>query len=515
MSPRRPIALDLWLIGALSSFEHVFAIREICPELASLTLRMKKPYGKSVLKTFGILAALAFVAAGPMVACQKAEWREVKAINTGDPTLEAQRGDLTPETAQPGQTAYVAPDRLRGRSTPDQNAEEAPRLLERGDEVQIVDPTPAGEDRLVSVRIIEQEPDIPVVQEPAATPVPVAQEIAYVPAEYLQTTPVTRTPHIIDADRYIVIQNIATEKLRVYEVAPRGQPNRLVLETDMIAGENNPSKTRRTAVGSYKILSWHKFYQDSEGLFPSWHDERSPSLPLPGASLEDWTQKYFLPKKKSGEPSGLVRGAFGWYTAKLGPNAFTQWTHGTLGWGADRDRFIQLPKSQLAQFYSDPRSFGCTRVENQAIAYLQDLLPVGTKMIKIYAKESARSKSATSDAPTSWEWILTKDGVRSTNPLSSNRAAQLLRDVPSEQILEQGVYRIDTTPSPVAFKKEVKGDRLSAVVVRPEANLYDLNESSFKGEFLVDEGRLVGYSHPKELRKGGYTDHLLPRAILK
>jgi hypothetical protein len=503
------------MTGSLSSSEQLFANHEIRPEFASLNLRMKKPNQNSVLNTLKLLAALAFVAAGPLVACQKAEWREVKAVNTGDPALEVQRGNLTPDTAQPGQTAYVAPDRLRRRLTPDQNPEDSPRLLERGDEVQIVDPTPVGEDRLVRIRIIEQEPDSPSVQQPAATPRPVEPEIAYVPAEYLQTNPVTRTQQVIDADRYVVIQNIATEKLRVYEVAPLGQPNRLVLETDMIAGENNPGKTRRTAVGSYKILSWHKFYQDAAGLFPSWYDAQSPDLPLPGASLEDWTQKYFLPKKKSGEPSGLVRGAFGWYTAKLGPNAFTQWTHGTLGWGADRDRFIQIPKSQLAQFYSDPRSFGCTRVENQAIAYLQDLLPVGTKMIKIYAKESARSTAATTGAATSWEWILSKDGVRSANPTTSNRAAQLLRDVKNEQVLEQGIYQIDTTPNPVAFKKEVKGDRLSAVIVRPEANLYDLNESSFKGEFLVDEGRLVGYSHPKELRKGGYTDHLLPRAILK
>lgn len=472
-------------------------------------IRPTKTTVKSVVQMFSLFAALAFVAVGPLVACQKAEWREVKAINTGDPALEAQRGDLNPAAAQPGQTAYVAPDRLRGRSTPDQNPEESTRLLERGDQVQIVDPTPVGEDRLVSVRIVEQEPDAPVAQEPAATPAPVAQEITYVPAEYLQTTPVAQP--VSDADRYIVIQNIATEKLRVYEVGPAGQPNRLVLETDMIAGENNPGKTRRTAVGSYKIVSWHKFYQDAAGLFPSWYDAQSPSLPLPGASLQDWTQKYFLPKGNS----GLVRGAFGWYTAKLGPNAFAQWTHGTLGWGADRDRFIQLPKSQLAQFYSDPRSFGCTRVENQAIAYLQDLLPVGTKIIKIYAKESARVQTATEGVPTSWEWILTKDGVRSMNPNSSARAAQLLRDVPSEQVLEQGVYKIDTTPNAVPFKKEVKGDRLSAVIIRPEANLYDLKESSFRGEFLVDEGRLVGYSHPKELRKGGYTDHLLPRAILK
>lgn len=462
-------------------------------------------FSKMMAKAPLLVGALTFAVLGfSLAACQKAEWREIKAVNTGDPAIEGQRGSLTPDSARPGQTAYVAPDRLRGRSTPDQNPEDSTQLLERGDQVQIVDATPVGDDKLVSVRIIEQEPD---TQDSAP--------VTYVPVEYLQPEPVVTRQSIVDADRYIVIQNIATEKLRVYEVSSNGQPNRLVLETDMIAGENNPSKTRRTAVGSYKIISWHKYYQDSAGLFPSWYDAASPSLPLPGASLEDWTQSYFLPKNKSGQPSGLVRGAFGWYTAKLGPNAFAQWTHGTLGWGADRDRFIQIPKSQLAQFYSDPRSFGCTRVENQAIAYLQDLLPVGTKVVKIYAKETAKEAKATPGAATSWEWILSKDGVRSQNPNSSHRPAQLLRDVPEDQILEKGTYKIDTTPNAVAFKKVVKGDRLSATIIRPEANLYDLKESSFRGEFHVDEGRLVNYAHPKELRKGGYNDHLLPRAILK
>ncbi len=458
------------------------------------------------MATIKMLTASAMIAIAPLAACQKAEWREIKAVNTGDPVTEAQRGNLNPDVAQPGQTAYVAPERLRGRSTPDENPEQSTTLLEQGDKVQIVDPLPVGDDKLVSVQVIEPE------LTPKAAPAP---KIIYVPAEYLQTTPVTPTKNVIDANRFIVIQNIATEKLRVYEVSQDDQPNKLVLETDMIAGENNPSKTRRTAMGSYKILSWHKFYQDSANLFPSWFDQQSPGLPMPGASLEDWTQPHFLPTGKSGQPTGLVRGAFGWYTAKLGPNAFAQWTHGTLGWGADRDRFIQLPKSQLAQFYSDPRSFGCTRVENQAIAFLQDLLPVGTKIIKIYAKETARTSRPSVGAAQSWEWILTKDGVRSMNPGSSSRAAQLIKDIPEEEILEQGVYRIDTTPNAVAFKKEIKGDRLSALIIRPEANLYDLSESAFRGELIVDEGRLVGYAHPKELRKGGYTDHLLPRAVLK
>ncbi len=464
---------------------------------------------KTVLLAAQFAFAMSFIAA-----CQKAEWREIQAPNTGDVATEAQTGNLGQAALQPGQSAYVAPDRLRGRQTPDQNPEQATTLLEQGDQVEIVDPTPRGDDRLVGVRIleptgVEQEPDVPATPTPAPAPA-----VTYVPQQYLNSTPVEAAPAKRDADRFIVIQNIATEKLRVYELsnAP-GAPNKLILETDMIAGENNPTKTRRTALGSYKILSWHKFYQDSQNLFPSWYDPSSPALPLPGASLEDWTQKHFLPQNKQG--SGLVRGAFGWYTAKIGPNAFAQWTHGTLGWGADGDRFIQIPKTQLAQFYSDPRSFGCTRVENQAIAFLQELLPVGTRVVKIYARESESKAKAPKSDMTSWEWVLTKEGVRSPRPDSIGRAAVALRDVPAEEVLETGVYHLNTNAKAVTFKKTVKGEKLSATIIRAEANLYDLKESSFRGEFLVNEGRLSNYAHPKELRKGGYTDELLPRAIVK
>lgn len=491
-------------------------------------------------------------------ACGKSEWREVKNPNTGDATAEVKTGDIV--AAHADQTAYVVPERLRGRETPDQNPTESTTLLERNQEVQIVDPTPIGEDQVVSVRFREPKPVVqapapapavpavtpvkplvkksmaaPVVLEakkapapkspatptPTPTPVPKAKPVAkklYVPLKYLKKAPVEVSVSENEADRYIMIQNIATEKLRVYERATvSGQPNKLVFEVDMIAGENNPSKTRRTAVGSYKIEKWVKFYQDNQGLFPSWHDSTLASVPLPGASLQDWTQSYLMPTE-NGQAKGLVRGAFGWYTAKIGPNAHAQWTHGTLGWGADQDRFIKLPKTQLEQFYGDPRSFGCTRVENRAIAFLQELLPVGTRVIKVYAREAisdktlARYKDSTEQH---FDFILTNDEVRKEKPQSSLRAAQLLRDVKESSVIETGSYALDVTPDAVQFKKTVKGERLEATMIRPEANLYDLSEASFQGEFLVDEGRFVNYKHPSELRKGGYSDNLLPSVVIK
>ena len=279
--------------------------------------------------TSGLIgSALALV----LGACGQSEWREVQAPNTGDVAVETVVGDIRPGDAEVGDTAYVAPDRLRTRTTPDENPELTTEVLERNEPVRIVDPAPVGPDQVVRVEFNDNSAPVPprvaqtpapkAAQVPKKTPAKVKQ--AYVPLKYLKKTPVAITAEQSNADRYIMIQNIATEKLRVYEVATSpGAPHRLIFETDMIAGENDPAKTRRTSLGSYKIEKWIKFYQDSQGLFPSWYDAKLASVPMPGAGLEAWTQKYLMPNP-SDKSKGLVRGAFGWYTAKIGPNADAQ-----------------------------------------------------------------------------------------------------------------------------------------------------------------------------------------------
>ena len=448
------------------------------------------------------LVAFVIALATTLNACRQAKWQEVTNDgNTGHPEVEKQVSTTAPSALQRDQTAYVTPERLRVRTTPEQNPETTATVLDQGDQVRVVDPTPQGDEQLVQVAVTQSQQQVP-------------EATVFVPVTYLQTEPVKSTAKA----RYIMIQNIATEKLRVYRLSDdAGQPNHMIFETDMIAGENNPAKTRRTALGHYRIDSWNKFYEDAQHLFPSWYDSSYPTLPLPGASLQDWTQPHFLPLV-DGKPRGSVRGSFGWYTAKIGPNAMGQWTHGTLGWGADGDRFIQLSKEQLAQYYSDPRSFGCTRVENRAIAYLQDLLPVGTPVLKIYAREALADSKLTvyaSEQVKVFDFILTKDQVRSQNPSSSNRPAQLLRDVQTKMILEEGSYVIDQHPDAVEFSKHVKGEKLEADIVRAEANLYDLAQDKFKGVFYVDQGLLENYAHPKGLRVGGYKDQKLPGAVLK
>lgn len=532
------------------------------------------------------------------VACGKSEWHEVKAPNTGDPQAEAAHGDLQAGIVQPEQTAFVVPDRLRGRDTADQDPATSTALLERNEPVQIVsahpvkDPIDGGD--LVLVRTNEDRPDAgvttideadeqapivpngpsktsvaraeaqtnaPVVKrsvklpaelekQPVAAKVPVvkaepvkkveaakksavtakpvaavkpAKRKVYVPLRYLQSKPAAVTKETAAASRFIMIQNIATGKLRVYErSAEAGGPNTMLFETNMINGENEPQTTRRTALGSYKIEKWIKFYQDNAGLAPSWYDSNLAEVPMPGAEIKDWMKTYLLPKKGD-QPSGYVRGGFGWYTAKIGPNAHAQWTHGTIGWGADKGRFIDnVSNFELKEFYGDPRTFGCTRVENQAIALLQAILPVGTPVLKVYAKETMADQTLERYSHTprvqSLDWILSKDEVRGENPHSSSGGAQFARGLSKDMILEEGVYEFDAYPDAVQFDKLIKNyenEKSQTMMVRMEANLYNLPRESFHGEFLVDEGRFVNYQHPSELRKGGYSDQLLPKVVVK
>lgn len=466
-----------------------------------------------------------------LAACGNAEWREVKG---GQPATPAP-SKISPSVVPNASAAPVAP-------APVQSAAPAAPAAPAQDDSQtmpLVPPPPPP--KSVARPVPMQEPAVPATQ-PAAAPArqpkapapaasrpaaPAAQPAtapaartapaAPVPAQAQKATRVApETPEELNQSRYFVIQNVATEKLRVYERAEKaGEPHRMIMETEMIAGEDDPKTTRRTILGVYQITKWIKFYEDTRHLFPSWYDENYPGLPLIGQELEHWTNPEFLPVV-NGVRTGLVRGAFGWFAAKIGPNAASQWTHGTLGWGADGNRFIKIPKEQLRQYYSDPRSFGCTRVENRAIAFMQSFLPVGTPMIKIYARERLGDRKLERYARQTqyvWEYVLTKDQVRSENANNLTRASQMLRGLDKSQELESGTFEVDQTPDAVGFLQHVKGDKLEVVMVRPEANLYDLKKESFHGDFLVDEGRLVGYSHPKEIRVSGYKT--LPSMVVK
>ena len=412
---------------------------------------------------------LAAAVIAQLTSCGQAKWQEMSR-RTGDPVAEQQVTNTTPKDLQNGESVFTNPDRIITVNTPDESPEDSSEALERGTEVEVIDNTPQGPEELVKV----QPKASPEETEP---PKPV-----YIPAKYISKKPVNKN------DRYFVVENIATERLRVYErcTTSAACAHRLVFETEMVAGEDTPDRQRRSLVGSFVIDSWTKFYEDVNRKYPSWLQVNGPELPAPGASLEDWVSLNLIPK---GYNSKETRAAFGWFTAKIRPNADEQWTHGTWGHGADGDKFIKAVKAS-----NDLRvmSHGCTRVENQAIALMHEMLPAGTKLIKIYAKESVANADAPAQEPMAWDWILTADGARkSGQPMSA-------ANVKSTKILEKGTF----SPNQKA--------------VAHSGNVYKINENEFRGTFVVDEGRFENYEHPTSLAKGGYQDKgAMPKVVKK
>jgi len=297
------------------------------------------------------------------------------------------------------------------------------------------------------------------------------------------------------------IQNIATERIRVYKrICIDGScPNKMIAEFPMVAGEDKDG--RRTYLGSYKITSWRKFYEDGSQTYPSWYKSSYPMPPGPTAGFGKWRKKKFLP---SGE--GSLRGAFGWYTAHIGPNADGQWTHGTIGWGESSKKFIKMTRGFWANLFANPRSHGCSRVNNQAIAYLRHLLPTGTPIIKIYAKEDIQDKTLSNYSVLSKQWDYALTTHRS---LTADAETINLNGTKGSEILERGTYTVDMKPDVVMFEKSISKAKAKK---GKGGNVYVIEDNQFQGVFHIDTGVVSNYSHPKnkKLEVWGYKDTLIP-----
>jgi len=321
--------------------------------------------------------------------------------------------------------------------------------------------------------------------------------------------------------KYFVIQNLATERMRVYEKSCEENNvcyNKLVMEAEIAIGEDK--KETQTYVGSYRVTDWIKFYQDGARHYPSWYDPNFPETPDPGSSFSRWFKKKYMPKVSVTNPKtgktkrkkiGSMRGAFGWYTAKVGPNHYSQWTHGTIGWGEDKDKFIKKTKSWLANVFANPRSSGCSRNNNEAIAYLRQLIDVGTPIIKIYAKEALLDQDRVryNEKSKDWEYILTKNGVRRDGQ-KSDKYEVLAAGTPSDEFLEEGVYSVDTYPNVVYYTpaSELSGQKRK---VGDRGNTYAVKNKNMKGLFYVDAGLIsADYAHPGKIGKGGFRSELAP-----
>ena len=431
--------------------------------------------------------------------------------------VQAQDLDQAPVTAAPLQGAkltlkvsdelYVSAGRLNLRSQPSLSADSVIGVLEQNDKVQILDLLD-GSTALVKIKILEsQDRSLNTGAD------------YYVSADYLSANPVAisaasdNTP-----SKYFVVQNIATEKMRIYErcTATPDCPHRLVMETDIVAGRPEGDKATKdqtafvTWLGRYKIADWVKFYQDVGERYPSWYDPTYPDLPKPGASPSSWLSKKYLPNKETGE----MRGAFGWYAAMVGPNSNSQWIHGTIGWGSDGDKFINYTRNLFVNLVADPRSHGCTRLENRAVAYARHLLPIGTELLRVYAVEAYRDESRSAYAsqaqPLPWNFILTKENVRGSNGVDSDAQMTMARNIDSRLILEQGSYQVDQYPNGVPFKD---GAGWISRIKGKSGNTYNIEDNEFSGVFLIDEGRFIGYHHPASLPVGGFTNREIPAGL--
>lgn len=305
------------------------------------------------------------------------------------------------------------------------------------------------------------------------------------------------------SSKYFIVQNIATEKMRVYERCTTSVScaHRLVFQTDMVAGKISGDKSMWTRVGTFKVEKWVKFYEDKAKLYPSWYDGNYPETPGPGNSFSAWLEKQSMPNGP-----GEMRGAFGWYAAMVTPNASGQWMHGTIGWGSDEDKFILQTRSFMANVFADPRSRGCTRIENRAVAFAQSFLPAGTDLFRVYAQEGMADEQMQNYEnqrnPVRFDYILTRDQVRRDNPNSISRPAVEARlasgQIQSSDILEEGSFLASQYPVGQGLTSKRASSGRSG-------DTYSLGESAFAGVFLIDEGRFVNYDHPSAMPRGGVS----------
>lgn len=399
-------------------------------------------------------------------------------------------------TLKVGQTYFVDADSIKVRLEPTKEAEAVGRL-HRNDQVSLVDV------------LDETVPFVQVKIVSGKGTVLNAYERLYVSAEYLSE----QNSQNNVSTKYFVIQNVATEVTRIYEKCTKyaGCAHRLVFESDMVVGRRKNSffnaEEWYTHLGVNKIQYWDKFHEDGEGHYPAWYSKNYPAVPPPGSDFSDWFDSDVMPNK-----DGKMRGAFGWFTAMLGPDANAQWIHGTAGWGSDGPKFIDVTRNLFLAGINDARSSGCTRIENGAIAYLRHILPPGTPIIRVYAKEAVEMPSLITyknqKTRVPFYYILTKSSpINDSKGATIERQAVLNRGVPASEWLEEGVFNIDQYPTvrKYRFSPGFIGAGTGAL-----GNIYRIYSSEFHGHLLIDTGRFLNYRHPESLPVSGMSGVIVP-----
>lgn len=477
------------------------------------------------------LMILSVMAISPMMLSKAFAQEEI--LNTDNNKALDLAGEIAEEVADgpengpimvaEANTYFVATNGLRVRGTPE-DAGKTLGLLSLNEKVRLV----TGE--LINGKYVEVE----ILK--TVNPM-VKSEKYYVVREFL-------AEKIVDykefTGKFYAVVNIATETLRIYErvCLDNSCPSKMVMETEVVVGEDKdlPKEEKgkgRSVLGSYRVTGWAKFYQDAGNHYPAWYRDGSPELPEVGAGFNKWFKNKYMPLDANGKAEGKMRGAFGWYAAFVAPNAYGQWTHGTIGWGEDKEEYIKKTKKLVTNVFTDPRSSGCTRNNNEAIAFIRQLLDTGAPIVKIYAKEALldQSLSKYSGDIKTWSYILTKKaGQRSDRAevLASLGVSGSEADMywaakrngndmivdpksPLNQILEVGTYQLDSVPTPIAYTPGEKMGKIKASVGR-KGNVYGIDTKDMSsGTYYVDAGILDGYHHPKaKLDFSGFEDEETP-----
>ncbi|CAE79089.1 hypothetical protein AB1A81_05385 [Bdellovibrio bacteriovorus] len=429
---------------------------------------------------------------------------------------------LSKASLQVGGRYFISADALNVRSSNSTTASNIVGKLSINDEVEIYDllneATP-----LVQIKIIKSA----TVKADVSAELFVSKD--YLSAKQLQTA----------ASKYFVIQNIATEKTRVYERCTETPscPHKLVMETEMVVGRpEEGTKTDphafKTWLGHARISEWIKFYQDGQGHYPHWYKAGQDLKTIPGP-ITDGMSKLISSRKwmvDDAQGNSTIYGAFGWYAAKITPadeiNGMNyQWLHGTMGWGKDGAAAIELTRGFFMNMFSNPGSAGCTRLENRAIAYLRSILTPGTDIYRVYARESTREaevitgifKKKTTplpryahnfEKPMVWNYILLTDGAQRSGGLSADAKNIIDKAIPviaGQNLIEQGTYDVDQYPN----ANELNYGRSAASGNSGDRYRIDSGwekdaaKTNFTGYFLVDEGRFIDYKHPDRTRTKG------------
>lgn len=411
-----------------------------------------------------------------------------------------------------GQTIFVKANAVNFRATPEPKGKYL-ETLNQGDALKITDLLLQTNTDFVQVKVISGSAGAK------------AAGLGYISLRLVTLNPSAEDAPI-ENTKYFVIQNVATERTRVYERCTEGPDcaNKLILETEMVAGrpEEGNEKDRYafvTMLGKGLIARWIKFHGNE--IYPPWYSASDElgngklNLPPPH-NLSSWFVKY------NGQTTN--KGAFGWYKAELYPadGVAQQWIHGTIGWGADQDDAIEATRGFWINVFANPGSHGCTRLENQAVAFMRSFLPVGTPVFRIYAREAHAKKpelvqkkwwkpAEPANLPAgSWEWILTKVGAGNINGLTADAAEVSRQKLSDSAILERGVFHYSRTPKavPLNYLERASSGKSGDRYELTEGD--DENVGRFKGLYLVDEGRLFQYQHPltedKRIRLGGMPD---------